>query len=231
MTKFYDGCFFCFFEGQKMYPEKCFECSCPKVIKQNWLHSLGLYYPRFQKQYQESKWSRAIGLLKKKRRPLIVSFSMILTRYLLTDLEEFRPCLITGIPSFVSEQTRALFRECSEVPVSQLLLASIAEQLKDEKGIEIVKNLVVQVKGKSVKQRSCKSDNERRKNVQGIYTVTQDWKVKTKNVILIDDVVTSGATLIECAKLLYEAGAAKTIGLTLARTSRKDNLVLNVTGS
>jgi len=55
-----------------------------------------------------------------------------------------------------------------------------------------------------------------------VFAVSYPGKVKGKNVILLDDVVTSGATMKECAEVLYESGVANVIGLTLARTFRKE---------
>jgi competence protein ComFC len=43
-------------------------------------------------------------------------------------------------------------------------------------------------------------------------------KVKDKNILLVDDVVTTGATLEECTKLLYAAGAKGVMAVVIART-------------
>jgi predicted amidophosphoribosyltransferase len=42
-------------------------------------------------------------------------------------------------------------------------------------------------------------------------------EVKGRWLVLVDDVVTSGATLAGCARVLYEAGAFAVSALTLAR--------------
>ena len=50
---------------------------------------------------------------------------------------------------------------------------------------------------------------ERLKNVQGVFKVKNAEALKDKNVLLVDDVFTTGATANECAKVLLEAGAKR----------------------
>ena len=78
------------------------------------------------------------------------------------------------------------------------------------------------------------SKKERQKNVRMAFKINPDKKphVKGRKIILIDDVMTSGATLNECAKVLKAAGATKVTCLTLARVLKQshfseisDNLV------
>jgi ComF family protein len=57
---------------------------------------------------------------------------------------------------------------------------------------------------------------ERRHNMRGAFT-SPDGKLKDKQVLLIDDVSTSGATLDACASAIKRAGAATVWGLTVAR--------------
>lgn len=59
----------------------------------------------------------------------------------------------------------------------------------------------------------------RQSNVKGAFTVTSRHanEVRGRWLVLIDDVVTSGATLAGCAAALYEAGAFAVSALTLAR--------------
>ena len=58
---------------------------------------------------------------------------------------------------------------------------------------------------------------ERNKNIKGAFEVSSKKNIAGKNVILIDDVYTTGATINECAKILTKAGAKKVTVLTLAR--------------
>ena len=71
-----------------------------------------------------------------------------------------------------------------------------------------------------VRQRSTESSfvlsrRERRRNLRGAFAVTCD--VSEREVLLIDDIYTSGATARECARVLMRAGAAKVWVATLAR--------------
>lgn len=51
--------------------------------------------------------------------------------------------------------------------------------------------------------------NERQDNVKGAFEINNKYKelISKKNIILIDDVITTGATILECAKVLKENGA------------------------
>lgn len=61
-------------------------------------------------------------------------------------------------------------------------------------------------------------DNRSRKdNLKSAFAIKEKEAVKNKNILLIDDVFTSGATLNECAKVLKRAGAKQVIGITVAR--------------
>lgn len=59
----------------------------------------------------------------------------------------------------------------------------------------------------------------RARNVKGAFQLRrgQRERVKSKRIVLVDDVLTTGATLAECARVLLHAGAARVDVLTLAR--------------
>jgi predicted amidophosphoribosyltransferase len=57
---------------------------------------------------------------------------------------------------------------------------------------------------------------ERKANVRSAFFVPSPDKVKNKCIALVDDVVTTGATLNECARELKKAGAGRVVGLTIA---------------
>lgn len=59
---------------------------------------------------------------------------------------------------------------------------------------------------------------DRLKAVKGIFEVTDQEKIKGKRVLLIDDVITTGSTVNECARVLKKAGVSLVDVLTIART-------------
>ena len=58
---------------------------------------------------------------------------------------------------------------------------------------------------------------QRKANIKNAFSVTDASKLDDKNVLLIDDVYTTGATVGECAKVLLRSGAKHVDVLTLAR--------------
>jgi len=62
---------------------------------------------------------------------------------------------------------------------------------------------------------------QRKQNVTGAFAVTKPNLIKGKRILLVDDVLTTGATANECAKVLLKAGATQVCLLTFASATRK----------
>ncbi|MBR7158371.1 MAG: ComF family protein [Alphaproteobacteria bacterium] len=69
---------------------------------------------------------------------------------------------------------------------------------------------------KSTKSQGEFNASERKRNVKGAFFVRRPLKISGKNLVLIDDVMTTGATVNECTKELMQAGANQVSVLTLA---------------
>jgi predicted amidophosphoribosyltransferase len=65
------------------------------------------------------------------------------------------------------------------------------------------------------------SNSKRRLNVRGAFEVRKNAKVKGLRVLLIDDVLTTGATAGACASVLKRAGASHVAVAVIARTDRR----------
>lgn len=66
-------------------------------------------------------------------------------------------------------------------------------------------------------QSGLEDEGARRANVLGAYVILNREAVQGRTILLVDDVVTTGSTLSECAKVLRLAGAKAVICATLAR--------------
>ena len=64
------------------------------------------------------------------------------------------------------------------------------------------------------------TSNERREAIRGAFATRPGNQVDNKRVLLVDDVMTTGATLDACARALLESGAKSVLGLTVARAAR-----------
>lgn len=78
----------------------------------------------------------------------------------------------------------------------------------------------VLLRKKPTSSQSGLSRKGREDNLRGAFTVPKAKRaqIKGKSVLLVDDVMTTGATLNACARVLHDAGVKDVYGLTLART-------------
>lgn len=67
-------------------------------------------------------------------------------------------------------------------------------------------------------QSGIPSAAQRRANVLGAYKVPHPEAVAGKRILLLDDIITTGATISECAKTLLAAGAKEVYGVAVATT-------------
>ena len=73
------------------------------------------------------------------------------------------------------------------------------------------------LRSKNTKKQAKLSRVDRLKNLSEAFSLKQNQKIEGSNVILIDDVCTTGSTINECAKVLKKAGAKSVRGFVLAR--------------
>lgn len=88
---------------------------------------------------------------------------------------------------------------------------------------EIAKNIDIKlcddvlVKSKNTIAQSKLNKNKRKQNIKNAFKVLNLEKIQGKNILLFDDIFTTGSTVNECSKILKKVGA-KTVGvLTIAK--------------
>lgn len=92
----------------------------------------------------------------------------------------------------------------------------IAGCLSENTGLPIVKDALKRIKN-TASQVELKDKEKREINVLGCFEVVKPELVSGKNILLLDDVFTTGATMKEAASAIKEAGAGKIIGLVVAK--------------
>lgn len=144
-------------------------------------------------------------------------------RFKFQDMTKYAACYGHIIAECVREQLNGKFDVITWVPISakrqkdrgydqsQLLAFAVALEL-DDVAIETIKKPV------DVPAQSGLTDSsQRRANVMGAFEVVDPELIEGKRILLIDDIITSGATLSECARILLTAGAQSVVCAVLAR--------------
>lgn len=126
-------------------------------------------------------------------------------------------------------------RDHLDEPFDLVTWAPLSKKRRKKRGFDqgqllawaVARELDVPLKGTLVKTRHTPPQSgldqagERRANVLGAYCLAEGTQLAGLRVLLVDDVVTSGATLGECARLLKQAGAAQVCCAALAQARDK----------
>lgn len=152
-------------------------------------------------------------LIKKLKFNFIDNLAPILGRFLSSfwsgiifsrpDLSDYKKILLIPLPL---SKKRKKWRGFNQAEI-------IARAFNADYDYEINNDLK---KTKNKKPQSSLNEAERAKNIKNCFTFEGE-NIKDKTIILIDDVVTTGSTLNEAARILKEAGAIKIYGLVVAK--------------
>lgn len=122
--------------------------------------------------------------------------------------------LLVPVPLFRSRERERGFNQ------ARLLAQGLACRLaKSPKGRKAQVAARVLVRTRSTQPQTGLKFSDRRDNVRHAFTVRDPERVKDRVVVLVDDVMTTGATLGACAKILKKAGASKVYAVALARAT------------
>ncbi len=92
----------------------------------------------------------------------------------------------------------------------------ISEVISEILDMEMDYSILIKIR--DTKPQTALKGKERLVNVKDAFIIKDRNRVKDRNILLIDDVVTTTATMNECAKVLKGAGAKRIFGAAIART-------------
>ena len=91
----------------------------------------------------------------------------------------------------------------------------IAVELGKKAEIEVLKKILI--KRINVSPQTRLSSSDRQQNVAGVFEIIDRKRLAEKNVLLLDDVYTTGATIRECSRVLLKAGVKEVRAVTVAQ--------------
>jgi len=122
-----------------------------------------------------------------------------------TNCRNFCPDAVIGVPLYPRKERGRGYNQ------SFLLGKQLASRLGIEFDGTRLKRIV------DTKTQTDLKASERRANVKGAFVVRDDGWTSGRFFILVDDVMTTGSTVRECASVLMKAGASGVVVLTVAR--------------
>lgn len=205
-----------------IFPVHCLSCGkggadlCLKCISESPAaerESAKWIFPLYE--YRHPPIKKAIWLLKYKGKKRLASiFAEALYGRILEELadlsvmENFCEPVLIPIPLSNKRYRERGFNQ------AELICQKLIE-LDNNINFKLEKDVLIKRKdGKH--QAHIENRRERLKNIIGSFSVKNMEKIKNRNIILIDDVTTTGATLTETKKMLKESGARKIIAFTVA---------------
>lgn len=181
--------------------------------------------------YRHPPIKKAVWLLKYRSKKSIASiFAEVMHGRILEELSDlsvtqnFNNAILIPIPLSKKRyrergfnQAELICKELIKLNSEINLRSADAKALADRRGVDFTLENNVLIKSQDTKhQAHIENRSERLKNIMGSFTVKNEELIKGRNIILIDDVTTTGATLNEAKKTLKKAGAKKVIAFTVA---------------
>lgn len=99
---------------------------------------------------------------------------------------------------------------------SALLANHLAQNLMPNLPIPILADVLARQKY-TPPQMTLQKYAERQENLKDAFAIKEASQIQGKTILLVDDVATTGTTLLECTKVLKLAGAKKVFGVVIAR--------------
>ena len=114
--------------------------------------------------------------------------------------------IIISVPMYKKKKNQRGYNQ------SELIAREIAKKLKN---IEYRSDILLKIKNTA--NQSLLNKEQRQENLKNAYEVKNKEYISNKNILIFDDIYTTGSTANECSKMLVEAGARSIGILTIAK--------------
>ncbi|MCL4366732.1 ComF family protein [Patescibacteria group bacterium] len=178
---------------------------CHRKYGLDGLWSLGVYQGSLKKLIQTFKYHFAYSLAQTLASLLIEYWSknspFFIEEIKKTGVESW---LLMPVPLYKARQNWRGFNQSEKL--CQILSSKLG-----------IKSQELLLRSRSTKQQVGLSAWQRKQNIKNAFTLIGQEDIKNKNVLLLDDVWTTGSTLKECCYVLKRAGVNRVWAVTLAR--------------
>ena len=144
-------------------------------------------------------------------------------------VHEFKYKNNTELIDFFSKIFHEKFKEYFQnIQIDYIIPVPVSEKRLKERGYNQVELLIKKFDGRKVRkdilirskntkpQSSFENDKKRKMNVKNAFKLIES--VKNQNILVVDDIITTGATLYEIGRLLKKNGALKVYNYSLIRS-------------
>jgi ComF family protein len=208
-----------------VFPSKCLSCGkrgadlcleCLIEAPAAERESAKWIFPLFDYRHPSIKKSLWLLKYKGKRRLANVFAESIYDKILeelseLSVLENFVDVILIPIPLFKKRYRERGFNQAELICRELIRINNIRKNLN----LKLENNILIKIR-ETEHQALIKDRNKRLKNLIGSFAIKKAELLKNRNIILIDDITTTGATLTEARKILKQSGARKVIAFTVA---------------
>lgn len=164
-------------------------------------------------QYKNKLSRKAIGAIKYgKNKKIIEKFSNLLYEFIIENIADemsfssFDNPLLIPIPMHKNNLKERGYNQ------SELIVKKIFE-IDQGKNFDISLDTLVKIR-QTPHQSELKNKTDRLKNLKNCFRI-ENQGAKDRNIILIDDVITTGTTMSEATKVLKDSGAKKVMGFSI----------------
>jgi len=153
-----------------------------------------------------------IHLLKYQRvRPVASLLAELLTELLLS-VQMPESLLVVPVALFKRKLRERGFNQAEEIARAVVRRRAVG-------GIQLEASALVRVR--ETASQTGLTRHQRRANPRGAFAVTRPERIAGRSVLVVDDVMTTGTTASECARVLLRAGARQVFVATVARATRE----------